>query len=393
MLLTDLIVKTTLKNNTPYGCIGNQVWDTQDRVFIESISEFEASADSDDNLNRSYPTGFGIINQAIKYNNHFDLNWKLIENKSALHKSPCNICLRSNHENKIAICNNEGTLEYVKPNEQGEELAMRPCMNLSVRAYLRIIKSLKENGYCGSEFQINSNSKWNKPFMKLGEYPQVHACRNTTFYQELYSDYCDLEKEEQIKKGDLIPTGRLFTGSFIDGKLFRYGVEYEYNINWPIKLVRYRCDERNIAYWFDVEPILWDILNWDDLPTAINPQGTGRADVIKLKAQQGLISGIPVHIDPKNPDAYLWQNSSQRGYLNGYDMGSIKNRSNLEHVTLSGGNFTQHNFLNEAMGRAQELIRDIKLFKTNKKNEQISTNHQALKHHKSILIAEQGLMF
>ncbi len=380
--LSDLIIPNKLQNTTPYGCVGNATWDTYDRVYLESIPEFEANAAEQDDLNKVYPTGYALINRAIPYNGHGDLNWKLMESKVSGMKPACNIYLRSNYENKVAIVNNEGEVRYTTVDNTGENVGVRPCMNLDVQTYLKIVKGLNKIGYWGSEFQIGKNSKWNKPFIKLGEFPQAHACRNTTFYQELNHNYCDVEKEEQVKVGDLIPTGRTFMGSYdpIVGR-FREGVEYEYNLPWPIKMVRYHCDDWNIGYWLDVEPIVWEILNWNDLPKEINPEGNGRAAVIKLRTQKALLGGMPFNINQEQNDANLWQNSTLRGYLNGYNMQSIKNQNidNFRHIAFGGGDFTQRNFLNETMGRVKVLLEEINRLKTSKKSKQTKTKKNALK--------------
>ena len=84
MELSDLIIKTNLSNTTPYGCIGNSVWDTQDQVFVESIPEFEAHAPQESSLNRCFPTAYALINHAIPYKGQGDLNWKLTERKQLL---------------------------------------------------------------------------------------------------------------------------------------------------------------------------------------------------------------------------------------------------------------------------------------------------------------------
>ena len=380
MELSDLIIKTNLSNTTPYGRIGNSVWDTQDQVFVESIPEFEAHAPQESSLNRCFPTAYALINHAIPYKGQGDLNWKLTDNKDSGMKPACNYYLRSNYENQVAIVDAEGKIKY---STSHKNVGIRPCLSLDIPTFLQIKKGLDRIGYWGSEFEICKDSKWSGPLMKLGEFPQSHSCHNMAFYhQKMNYNYCNKEKEEQVRAGDLIPTGKTFMGSYdaSTGK-FSEGVEYEYNLPWPIKKVRYCYNNRNIGYWFDVEPILWDIENWSDLPKEINPEGNGTAAVIKLRAQKVIISGIPFNINQNYPDANLWANSSLRGYLNGYDLRSIENRNirNLEYIALCGGNFKDHNFLNEAMGRVKGLIQEINLLNDNKKSRQRQIKQNALK--------------
>lgn len=42
--------------------------------------------------------------------------------------------------------------------------------------------------------------------------------------------------------------------------------------------------------WFKVEPIIWIIRNWEDLPTVINPRGNGTAKYIDLKSEEGIMT-------------------------------------------------------------------------------------------------------
>ena len=381
--LSDLIIRTKLQNTTPHGCIGSDVWDTYDRIYLESISEFEKYANEDNKLNQCYPTGYAIINKAVPYKNQGELNWKLMENKYWLDRPACSYALRSNCDDKIAIVNKQGEIQYVDPNQIQSSLSDRLCMQLDLSQYSKIVKGLEKVGYWGSQFQINSHAKFSKPYMTLGEFPQIHACRNTTFYQEMNYNYCDLEKEEQVALGDLIPTGKTFTGCYLGDGKFTKGVEYEYNINWPLKLVRYQYDNDKVGYWVNVDPIKWDILNWDELPTHINPNGSGTTGVIKLRTQNVINCGIPVNLDLTRRGANYWCNSTKRAYYNGYNMQGIdhQNLKNLNNLILSGGNFEDQNFLNESMEIVQNLIEEVNMYEEkNKKKNQIKFKKNAIKY-------------
>ena len=49
------------------------------------------------------------------------------------------------------------------------------------------------------------------------------------------------------------------------------------------------------ACWFAVQPVTYQINNWDNLPNTINPYNTSSdvADTIELEAEECVISGIP----------------------------------------------------------------------------------------------------
>ena len=109
--------------------------------------------------------------------------------------------------------------------------------------------------------------------------------------------------------------------------------------------------------WVRVEPIVWKIQNWSELPKEINPNGNGVAEYIELVTEQAIIAGMNFYPTEDDENAELWQNSTIRGYLNGINVNNIKSNGNLEFGAPHGGDFSSGGFLQEAF--------DCELEKTN----------------------------
>lgn len=125
--------------------------------------------------------------------------------------------------------------------------------------------------------------------------------------------------------------------------------------------------EKQIYPWGDdavtTTPIAWRILNWQDLPKTINPQGSGKATTIDLFAEN-IVNEIPYLLTACDFDCHnYWQFSLVRSYLNG----STKSRV--------------YNFLTEAFKKEAillETIVDTKKQKANKKAQTIPQKKSSL---------------
>ncbi len=119
--------------------------------------------------------------------------------------------------------------------------------------------------------------------------------------------------------------------------------------------------------WFKVEPIIWIIRNWEDLPTVINPRGNGTAKYIDLKSEEGIMT-LPFYINDYDENISMWQNSFTRAKLNGYDLHEELKKGNGEKNCASDTNFSfkGKGFLDEAFSKdivkekfTQEKITDV----------------------------------
>lgn len=102
-----------------------------------------------------------------------------------------------------------------------------------------------------------------------------------------------------------------------------------------------------IDAWFKLEPITWNILNWDNLPAEINPKGDGTAEFIDVQTKYVIISGVPFYVgDPSDNYAYMWQNSDIRAMLNGYDRTREISRNNNGNKDFMAPDFSMDQYWN-----------------------------------------------
>ena len=117
--------------------------------------------------------------------------------------------------------------------------------------------------------------------------------------------------------------------------------------------------ETGTPMWAEVQPIKWKIINWDNLPKSINPNGNGTAETIHVRTEDGIMAGIPFYhvyfglpLYPEGckPEYTLWQNSPLRAMLNDYDLQEEieKGNGNKQYTTDKNYNFKNIGFLQEA---------------------------------------------
>ena len=183
--------------------------------------------------------------------------------------------------------------------------------------------------------------------LKFGVYPQERK-----ELEEEFANFPDLYFTKTGKK-------------FVDTTNTNFPTLSEYLHNGK-KYVRYVSYDNSVD-WFEVQPIIWRIRNWKDLPQSINPQGTGTAKYLDLKSEKALL-GLHFHDDfldnwtsykdlvgdqdvqKLEENCSLWQNSIVRGFLNGIDVNYIKNANgNPAYSAPSIQNFEQNNFIKSAL--------------------------------------------
>ncbi len=144
-------------------------------------------------------------------------------------------------------------------------------------------------------------------------------------------------------RGELVETGKVYSGAIRPDGSLKPLIEYEYNGKKYVSVApMYDTEIRGMKlskddeYWVEVSPIVWNITNFDDLSTQINPRGTGRSNDILLRSQSGIISGLPFF--PSREDNLYeneWQNSMIRAFLNGCSIhDQINHKNGLEKKKL-----------------------------------------------------------
>jgi hypothetical protein len=210
-------------------------------------------------------------------------------------------------------------------------------------------------------FLSELNLKKEKDFytVELGEFPQTKLW---DLLQETINKIF-LDKNGSSMKG----TGKTYTGSISKDRYNFYTsreyIEQQHTFtkdklvlvvkNDNLKENLRKQEELMDCNWFTVDPIVWDILNWDNLPVFINPHGNGTAEFLVLQTQKAIIVGIPFYPHPSEKYSNLWVNSTIRAYLNGLDLNYVKKFNVIkEFGTLNAGDFsTRSNFLSEAFSK------------------------------------------
>ena len=217
--------------------------------------------------------------------------------------------------------------ETKKSNWKSPSYGIQPIVHLEVKS--------------GDKFNIVQTVSGN-PTIQLGYYPQSYVgdALNHT-----------LNKMLDNQDPSLKPNGRAHYVTYqnpINNNRINYTL-FEFEVNGEY----YVCDTRNhatlpenakynngqsiditSAQWFKVEPLVWEITNWDNAPTFINPLGKplNQNNILELKCKD-VITCLPLflnnRIGNRDEHAGIWQNSLVRAYLNGYDLNheikSLKN--------------------------------------------------------------------
>lgn len=186
--------------------------------------------------------------------------------------------------------------------------------------------------------------------IKIGSYPKTIVDEKLAF---------TLDFEYLVDDGDLVGTGNSYTiNSCSVGDSFTHMLcpEYEFNGERYVRVARSTpgpvvfSDGQDLgdrSMWFKVEPMTCRILNWDRLPTSINPYGTGEDTVIEVMTEQAVVASVPFSLI-NSP----YESSVVRRFLNGDTA-----LADLIEAPMDGGNFTiSGGFINEALNQTREPI-------------------------------------
>lgn len=334
MNLGNFIIPTVLDNTDDAQESGNRKFQTKDWVWLESYDE---AMHGFENKRVTYPTDYAIMNGvAMSY-----------DNKGPLERKSCVIWLRGAKDNCKTLCmaysgNPDGV--YVSFNFLG----LCPKMHLDVSAIVSAKKTHFQLFKIDTTKDVNGNILYHT--IEFGEYPKTYVGENQNK---------ELEKLFAFKS--LRPTGKKYMGGVnAHGECNELYPEFEYKGQKYVRVLT-KPNDSDSKYsdgdylnshtynWVKVEPIVWQIRNWDQMPTEINPSGSGKAQYIDVRTEEAIISGIPFYSNEQDKNSSLWQNSTIRGWLNGINVNNIQTNGNTQFTAPNGGNFTgKHNFLAEA---------------------------------------------
>lgn len=258
------------------------------------------------------------------------------------------------------------------------------------------MKVVKNNGYFTyNDVAVDSNCIC--PAMQLDinafmfsqklspDYFQINFCPNVSekAYHTLAlggypNNFVDNDLKNKLNflknSGKLQPTGKFYMG-YYDSKSCEFIKNPEYQLDnrkfvYTRTKVFDNCNysdetsllNNNDFMWAEVKPLIWKIRNWEQLPQGINPTGTGVAKFIDIRTENAIHCGMPFFAGRLDSNCNMWQNSTLRAFLNGYDIHnelSMKN-GNYKYKTYKNFDFTEHNFLNDAFDLTTEQIDEMK---------------------------------
>ena len=305
--LKDFIQPAVLPNCDASGNdYGKKEFDTTDKVYLFSSEELK---DLTDLQRMTFPTDYAIVNGVSTGNTH------------SITRQSCFVLTRSNYidtsDKKLIITQSGSVADSSVTNSLYTKYGIAPCLHLDCK---KVIQAQKELGMFNITVQTFSDNSQNH-CLQFGFFPQTYVG------DELNDKLTFLLNNDLLKS-----TGK----KYLRGKevsKFLYRDEYVYKgkkyvfeiidsdaINNILKNGKEVLHNKNDVMWFSVEPIEWKILNWNDLPREINPNGTGKTNYIEIASTEALLTKIPITLSPSDNNSLMWQNSIVRQALNGYDI-------------------------------------------------------------------------
>ena len=358
MDLKKFILPTVLDNTDNDCCYENKEFETKDLIYLDSGDEVKSILGDE---RENSPTDYTIMT---------DVDMILHSGKFYAAMLRTSLGLNEDDGNSFGCTSYmlyDGEIEDFSVNSNDSGIC--PSMHLDISSIINEKSKSSNFGKIVAVKDLIDNVLYHT--IEFGEFPKTYVGDKKN--QEL-------EKLYSLKK--LVPTGKEYTGKFdvYDSVLIKgidLNPEYEYQGEKYVRVLSRIHDDYfpvpysdgttakdNESVWVKVEPIVWKIKNWDDLPKELNPNGSGKAKFIDVRTEQAIISGIPFYPDRYEDNCYLWQNSTIRGYLNGINVNNIKTNGNPRFSAPNGGDFSKGNsFLKEAF-----IINNSKISKSTYEN-------------------------
>ena len=350
--LKSFIVPTKLENTDEEQKYGDSSFDTKDLIYLESWLDVE-NIPKDERI--VYPTDYAVMNGCCTSGKYGLLN-----------KESCATWLRSDISTGLVnVVNFNGENNGMLVNWL-ELTTICPTLRLDLSAVISA-RRLPQDVFKINDV-VNKNGRVLYHTIEFGEYPKTYV--GETKNKELENLYSE-------KK--LVNTSKTYTGRYIryNGELALYP-EFEHEGQRYVRVINEKYNNASqfsdgtmspksgTPLWVKVEPITWKIKNWEDMPWSINPQGNGNAKFIDVRAEYGIMSGIPFYTFAFDKNCSMWQNSIIRARLNGYNTHKeiAKGNGNSKYIAEKNFNFTKNNFLNEAFSNEKVFIQP-KIKKTN----------------------------
>ena len=363
--LRSQIIPTRLSNTDDRQKNGNREFDTTDLIYLDSYDD-QFLGHRTDEERRVSATDFAKMNYAYVYDGY----------ETRTGHQTTSVWLRSAwiSFNVFCVHGDGGWDTYFTTSRR---YALCPSLHynlpssISARSALGIFNRGR-NRTEGEESELDirevkdKNGRTIYHTLQIGEYPK------TKVEEELSKKLEALYHGGRVREG-LVPTGRWYTsnGQKENYKDFagKHNPEFEYNGTKYVRVTSNPCNfdrtysdgtltgEVGTVRWVKVEPISFEIKNWDEMPRTINPRGNGIAKYFDLRSEEAITANIPFYPNEDDKNSTMWQNSMPRGFLNGINVKNITENGNPKFGAERGGNFTgECSFLNEAFNLEREPI-------------------------------------
>ncbi len=338
MDIKKFIVPITLENTNEKQEKGDRRFRTQELIYLDDKAAVE-DINSEERV--CYPTDYAIMNGAMMSSG----------NNGSEDRKSCWTWLRSAYsDDSVDYVSLDGDLNI--DDVDGTDGSLRPALQLNLSSIISARSASRDFGKLGVVKDTDGDVLYHT--IEFGEYPS-HRAKNSDELENLHKNWV----------GRLKKTGKIYSGYLEDDDKPAKHEEYEYKGERYVRVKINRYEDGNFyedgtmvpesgTYeWFKVEPIVWEIRNWDELPTSINPRGNGTAKVLDIQTAEAIMGGIPFYPNDSDSNISFWQNSCVRGFLNGINVSNIKTNGNRDYTAPSGGNWTGAGFLQQAF--QQEL--------------------------------------
>ena len=346
--LKSFIVPTKLENTDEEQKYGDSSFDTKDLIYLESLLDVKNIQEEERVV---YPTDYAVMNGCERSRS----------NSGFLGKRTCKIWLRTATADDKLYVHFMDSIGYDKSEIVWiRQMAVCPALRLDLSKVVSARKLSQD--IFKTNAVANKNGRVLYHTIEFGEYPKsyVGEMKNKGL-EKLYSE------------NKLFKTSKSYTGMMDKHGEYEFYPEFEYQGQKYVRFVAKYNVEAHIRtemmistsktqppIWVKVEPITWKIKNWEQMPFSINPQGTGSADFIDLRSENGITSGIPFYTDINDENCSMWQNSVIRARLNGYNLHReiAGGNGNSKYIAEKNFDFTKHNFLNEAFSTVTFLKKE-----------------------------------
>jgi len=342
-VIKELIEPTDLSNTDEYQNPGDASFNTKDLIFLDSYYDEVLERDESREARRISPTDWALANGAYQDRDRVTSSGK---------KGTCWTWLRSAlSDYKTNVIDRYGDRNDCYVETKG--VAVSPALRLNLATFLSARNSL------ATSFKKNVTKDGKiKVTMELGFYPKNYAGEK-------------INKElEKIKVETLNKINKKYLGRIESNGDASYFSVYEYKGKKYVRAKIKSYSDENCFFdgskvkggdfaWFKIEPIVWEIRNWEDLPRSINPNGNGTAKFVDLKTEEGIMT-LPFYINDRDKNvSSMWQNSIIRAQLNGYDLHEEirKGNGNKNYMAPNNYNFKGKGFIEEAFSMV--LIKEV----------------------------------